>query len=141
MAFSSQNISGLNSSKVGFKVDEKVYQAEGYFSVKEGDSAAETSGTTKWNAELMKECFESWFVGENTGQGATRVSFLFFLSIDLNFECILITVSPCSFKQRTSHRQAANRLSMSESIFRLSPRSRSKRSRNSSELALRKRRT
>ncbi|GAA5950437.1 hypothetical protein JCM3765_004547 [Sporobolomyces pararoseus] len=72
MAFSSQNISGLNSSKVGFQVDEKTYQVEGYFSVKQAGSEAGKSESTIWDEATIKKCFESWFVGENTGQGATR---------------------------------------------------------------------
>ncbi|GAA5977344.1 hypothetical protein JCM5350_002435 [Sporobolomyces pararoseus] len=73
MAFSSQNISGLNSSKVGFQVDEKTYQVEGYFSVKrdETESGKESVATT-WDEPTIKRCFESWFVGQNTGQAATR---------------------------------------------------------------------
>ncbi|GAA5907941.1 uncharacterized protein JCM6883_004067 [Sporobolomyces salmoneus] len=73
MTFSSSMISGLNSSKVGFKVEEGMYQVEGYYSVKdEGEDSQTNKGETKWSEELVKRCFESWFVGENTGQGATR---------------------------------------------------------------------
>jgi hypothetical protein len=76
MAFSSQNISGLHSNKVGFKVDDQTYQVEGYFSVKEDerDDKLETE-SSKWSQQDVKQSFEGWFVGENTGQGATRVSF------------------------------------------------------------------
>jgi hypothetical protein len=90
MAMSSQNISGLTSSKVEFEVDEKNYQVEGYFSVRSAgdgmddvDVQKQTTVTegAKWSGELIKKCFESWFVGENTGQGATRVSFLFFSTL------------------------------------------------------------
>ncbi|GAA5856310.1 hypothetical protein JCM3766R1_005820 [Sporobolomyces carnicolor] len=75
MAFSSQQVSGLgNSHRVGFKVDDDrrgTYQAEGYLSVK--PTATETTTTTtKWQVETIKDGFESWFVGSNTGSGATR---------------------------------------------------------------------
>lgn len=76
MAFSSQHISGLNSSKVGFQVDDDLYQVEGYFSVKrdvaDDDPNSQRGEALKWDEEMIKRAFESWFVGESTGQGATR---------------------------------------------------------------------
>jgi len=77
MALSSQNISGLNSTKVNFQVDDKgTYQAEGWLSCKEGDEGLERASpkAAEWTEEVIKKCFESWFVGEQTGEGATKVS-------------------------------------------------------------------
>jgi len=75
MALSSQNISGLNSSKVNFKVDDITYQAEGHLSCKEAEESEEVSPkAAEWTEEVIKKCFESWFVGEQTGEGATKVS-------------------------------------------------------------------
>ncbi|GAA5922593.1 uncharacterized protein JCM15063_003356 [Sporobolomyces koalae] len=74
MALSSQHISGLASSCVNFQVDDETYQVEGSFSVKQSgpteDLAARSDET--WSSEAIKRCFEGWFVGENTGQCATR---------------------------------------------------------------------
>ncbi|GAA6015183.1 hypothetical protein JCM11491_000496 [Sporobolomyces phaffii] len=78
MALSSQHISGLTSSKVGFRVDPATYQAEGYFSVKDhpdDDASGPGSRSNRgpaWSPETIKTAFEGWFVGENTGPGATR---------------------------------------------------------------------
>lgn len=83
MALSSQNISGLNSRKVNFQVDSKTYQAEGVMSVREEEEEDDRKKEAEWNAEVMKKCFESWFVGEQTGEGATKVSRLFFFSLHL----------------------------------------------------------
>ncbi|GAA6058549.1 hypothetical protein JCM10212_006988 [Sporobolomyces blumeae] len=79
MALSSQHLSGLTSHRVAFDVDDATYQAEGYLSVRDesrrregGDAPPDETTTRGWGEDLVGSCFEGWFVGEQTGDGATR---------------------------------------------------------------------
>lgn len=66
-------------------------------SVREEEEEDDRARETEWSEEVVKKCFESWFVGEQTGEGATKVSLLFFFSLHL----IRVKLTPSDLKFHT----------------------------------------
>ncbi|GAA5972368.1 hypothetical protein JCM11641_002428 [Rhodosporidiobolus odoratus] len=71
MAFSSANITGLRSHRVAITQSTSEYEATGFLGLVE-EAAAAVSDNVKWAEELARKVLEGWWVGENTGDVATR---------------------------------------------------------------------
>ncbi|BGP12694.1 hypothetical protein JCM10213_008832 [Rhodosporidiobolus nylandii] len=73
MAFSSANITGLRSHCVSSAFSDASYEAAGYLELRK-NHGVEVEEERCWSEELAAKVLEGWWVGERTGQTATRFS-------------------------------------------------------------------
>lgn len=79
MSFSSNHLTGLRSHHVVCIRTDNSYEAMDWIEIKNEGEVVVPEGQ-RWTEDLARRVLEGWWVGEHTGQSATKASWPLFLA-------------------------------------------------------------